>query len=36
LLRLNDVFVGQFTERCFRLCMAYRGSVYPAFGGLIS
>jgi hypothetical protein len=36
LLRLNDVCVGQFKERCLRLCIAYRGSVCPAFGGLIS
>ena len=36
LVRLNDVFVGQFTERCLRLCIAQRGSVCPAFGGLMS
>ena len=36
LLRLNDVFVGQFKERCLRLCIAQRGSVRPAFGGSIS
>ena len=36
LLRLNDVFVGQFNERCLRLCIAQRGSVRPAFGGSIS
>ena len=36
LLRLNDVFAGQFNERCLRLCIAQRGSVRPAFGGLIS
>jgi hypothetical protein len=36
LLRLNDVFIGQFKERCSRLCIADRNSVRPAFGGLIS
>jgi hypothetical protein len=36
LLRLNDVFVGQFYERCLRVCTAQRGSVRPASGGSIS
>jgi hypothetical protein len=29
LLRLIDVFVGQFKEPCLRLCIAQRGSVLP-------